>query len=64
MSIGIPELIVALVLLGLIVVPLVVCALKGRWVLFALGFFFVVPSVVGAFLPAKPGSPWAQRRAG
>ena len=41
----------------------VVTALKGRWVWLLVGLLLVgLPWLVSAWLPARPGSPWARRR--
>jgi hypothetical protein len=46
----------------LIVAPMVITALKGKWLLFAAGWF-TVGTVwwIAAFLPAQPGSWWDRR---
>jgi len=35
---------------------------KGRWPWFVVGFFLPIAWVIGAFLPARPDSPWEQRQ--
>ena len=42
----------------------VICALKGKWVLFVLGWFSGVFWIVGACRLGKPGSRWATGRYG
>jgi hypothetical protein len=59
MSIGPVELVVFLVIAGLYIWALVVCAMKARWVFFVLGIFSGLFALIGALLPAKPGSSWA-----
>lgn len=41
-----------------------VCALKGKWLFFALGWFTGVFWIVGACRLAKPQSRWARMRYG
>jgi len=62
MNVGPIELIILLVLIGLYVWALVVCAMKGRWVFFVLGILFGLFAFIGAFLSAQPGSTWARKR--
>jgi len=64
MNIGPIELVFLLVLVGLYIWALVVCAQKGRWVFFVLGIFFGLFAIIGALLPPKPDSSWARKRGG
>lgn len=50
-----------LLVLVVYVPALVVCAQKGRWVMFVIGLLFGPIAVIGAFLPARPDSRWAIR---
>lgn len=50
-----------LVLFLAYVLALVACAIKAQWVMFVFGIFFVIPALVGAWLPARPGSLVAKR---
>jgi heme O synthase-like polyprenyltransferase len=42
----------------------VICAMKGKWVFFVLGWFSGIFWMVGAWRLAKPNSYWAKRRYG
>ena len=61
-SIG-PAEVLVLGIIALYIWALVVCGMKGRWVLFVLGLLFAPVAFVGALMPAKPDSSWASRRA-
>jgi hypothetical protein len=61
-AIGPVELVVVLLLIAY-VAALVVTGMKGRWVLFVLGILFGIFAFVGALMPARPGSHWANRKA-
>jgi hypothetical protein len=52
------------VLVGALIGFAVVCAMKGKWVFFVLGFFSGVFWIVGALRLGKPKSHWAMRRYG
>lgn len=54
--------VVLTLLLAVQVVGLVVSGMKGRWVWFVLGLVLWVPALIGAALPPRPASLWAQRR--
>jgi hypothetical protein len=41
-----------------------ICAMKGKWVFFVLGWFSGIFWIVGAWRIAKPNSFWARRRYG
>lgn len=53
-----------LILIGGLLTAAVVCAMKGKWVFFAFGWFSGVWWIVGAMRLAKPQSRWAKRRYG
>lgn len=58
------NLLVILIVLALLLVPFgsaVVCALKGQWLLFGLGFLLGVLWIGGAFRLARPGSWWDEK---
>ena len=62
-AIGPLEVLVLLFVIAYIA-ALVVCGMKGRWVLFVLGIVFLgIFAFIGALLPARPGSAWERRRA-
>jgi hypothetical protein len=42
----------------------VICAMKGKWVFFVVGFFWGIFWIVGAWRMGKPNSYWARRRYG
>jgi heme O synthase-like polyprenyltransferase len=42
----------------------VICAMKGKWVFFVLGWFSGIFWMVGAWRLAKPNSYWVKRRYG
>jgi hypothetical protein len=52
------------VLVGLLVGFAVICGMKGRWILFALGFLNGAFWIVGALRLGKPQSYWAKNRYG
>lgn len=56
------EILFILLTTGTWIAALVVAGMKGRWVWLVLGIFFWLPAYVGAFLPPRPDSSWAQRR--
>lgn len=61
---GIGPLEILIVLIILSWIPAVVVAgMKGRWVWLVLGLLLWFPAYIGALLPARAGSSWAQRRA-
>jgi hypothetical protein len=53
-----------LILIGGLVSLAAICAMKGKWVFFALGWFSGIFWVVGAARLAKPWSRWARTRYG
>jgi hypothetical protein len=52
---------IGVVLIGGLLAVATICALKGKWVFFALGWFSGVFWIVGAIRVAKPRSYWATR---
>lgn len=52
------------VLIGALLGSAVICAMKGKWVFFALGWFSGIFWIVGASRLGKPNSSWAKRRYG
>lgn len=52
-----------LLIVGLLGVA-AICAMKGKWVFFALGWFSGIFWIVGASRLAKPKSYWAKRKYG
>lgn len=58
------HLVIGLVLIGGLLALATICAMKGKWVFFALGWFSGVFWIVGAMRLAKPQSRWATRRYG
>jgi hypothetical protein len=52
-----------IVIAGLLAVA-VICAMKGKWAFFALGWFSGIFWIIGASRLAKPNSYWARRRYG
>jgi hypothetical protein len=57
-------LVFGLILIGALLALAVICAMKGKWVFFALGWFSGIFWLVGASRLAKPDSRWAKRRYG
>ena len=53
-----------LVLIGGLLGLAAICAMKGKWVFFALGWFSGIFWIVGALRIAKPWSRWAKNRYG
>jgi len=53
-----------LILIGGLLSAAAICAMKGKWVFFALGWFSGLFWIVGAMRLAKPRSRWAKRRYG
>ncbi len=49
-------------LIGALLGFAVICAMKGKWVFFVLGWFSGIFWMVGAWRLAKPNSYWAKRR--
>jgi hypothetical protein len=62
MSVG--RVVFGVVLVGVLIGFAVICAMKGKWVFFALGFFSGVFWIIGALRLGKPKSYWAGRRYG
>jgi hypothetical protein len=61
-SSGLATAYVVVLLVGLIIGPMVVTALKGQWALFAAGWITVgVVWLIAAVRLARPGSWWARR---
>jgi hypothetical protein len=57
-------LIFGLVLIGLLLSAGVICAMKGKWIFFVVGWFSGIFWIIGASRLAKPNSYWAKRRYG
>jgi hypothetical protein len=57
-------LIFGLVLIGALLSVAVICAMKGKWVFFVVGWFNGIFWIIGASRLAKPNSHWAKRRYG
>jgi hypothetical protein len=57
-------LIFGVILIGGLLSVAVVCAMKGKWLFFVLGWFSGLFWIVGALRLAKPDSYWARRRYG
>jgi hypothetical protein len=55
-------LILGLTLIGGLLALATICAMKGKWVFFVLGWFFGIFWLIGAMRLAKPGSRWARTR--
>ena len=55
------HLVVGLVLIGGLLGLATICAMKGKWVFFALGWFSGIFWIVGALRIAKPSSYWARK---
>ena len=53
-----------IMLIGALLGFAVICAMKGKWVFFVLGWFSGIFWMVGAWRLAKPTSFWAKRRYG
>jgi hypothetical protein len=56
--------ILGLALIGVLLGCGAVCAMKGKWVFFVLGWFSGIFWIVGACRLGKPNSYWAKRRYG
>lgn len=52
------------VLIGGLLWLAVICAMKGKWVFFVVGWFSGIFWIVGAWRLGKPSSYWAKRRYG
>jgi hypothetical protein len=63
-AIGAARLLLGLILVGGLLSAAAICAMKGKWVFFALGWFSGMFWIVGAMRLAKPQSRWAGRRYG
>jgi Mn2+/Fe2+ NRAMP family transporter len=57
-------LIFGLVLIGALLSAAMICAMKGKWVFFVVGWFNGIFWIIGASRLAKPNSRWAKRRYG
>jgi hypothetical protein len=57
-------LIFGLILIGGLLSLAAICAMKGKWVFFVLGWFNGIFWIVGASRLALPDSGWARRRYG
>jgi len=59
-----PSLILGLLLIGGLLAVGAICAMKGKWVFFALGWFSGIFWIIGAIRIAKPRSRWARKHYG
>jgi hypothetical protein len=57
-------LIFGLALIGVLLSTGVICAMKGKWVFFVVGWFNGIFWIIGACRLGKPSSYWAKRRYG
>jgi hypothetical protein len=57
-------LVFGLIVIAALLAAAVICAMKGKWVFVALGWFSGIFWIVGAFRLAKPQSRWARRKYG
>ena len=55
---------VGLALIGALLGFAVICAMKGKWIFFVLGWFSGIFWIIGACRLGKPNSYWARRRYG
>lgn len=55
-------LIFGVILIGLLLAAAVICAMKGKWVFFVMGWFSGIFWIIGASRLGKPNSYWARRR--
>jgi hypothetical protein len=53
-----------LALIGLLLCAAVICAMKGKWIFFVLGWLNGIFWIIGASRLGKPNSFWAKRRYG
>jgi hypothetical protein len=58
------RLIVGILLTCALIAAAVICAMKGKWVFFVVGWFSGIFWIIGALRLAKPWSWWARRRYG
>jgi len=58
---GVIHLVIGVALIGGLLTLATICALKGKWVFFALGWFCGIFWIIGAARLGKPGSRWARR---
>jgi hypothetical protein len=58
------RIIFGVVLIGALLWLAVICAMKGKWVFFAVGWFSGIFWIIGAWRLGKPNSYWAKRRYG
>lgn len=58
------HIVIGLVLIGGLLALATICAMKGKWVFFVLGWFNGIFWIVGACRLGKPKSFWATRRYG
>jgi hypothetical protein len=63
-AIALGRLAIGLALIGGLLSLAVICAMKGKWVFFVLGWFSGLFWIVGASRLGKPRSYWAGRRYG
>ncbi len=61
---AIARVLIGLCLIGFLLAMAAICAMKGKWVFFALGWLSGIFWIVGAARLAKPNSRWAVRRYG
>ena len=58
------HIVIGVVLIGGLLSFAAICAMKGKWVFFALGWFSGMFWIVGALRLGKPGSRWARKHYG
>jgi hypothetical protein len=63
-AISAARLVFGLIIIGGLLTVGVICAMKGKWVFFVLGWFSGIFWIVGASRLGKPNSYWARRRYG
>jgi hypothetical protein len=61
---AVPRVILGLLLIGGLLALATICAMNGKWVFFAFGWFSGIFWIIGAIRIAKPRSRWARRHYG